>query len=516
MKKFQFTIVGGGTAGWLTSLYIKKSYPWAEVTVISSSEIGILGAGEGTTPHFVSFLDELGIPTSEIIKKAKGTIKNGIRFTNWNGDNESYFHPFMDDKNLNNFSVSNFNRDGVTSINLLEIMNEKNLDDSCFSALSSYNNSVKFSINKNLDNKNDDPISHFNSLGTFGLHFDANLLAKFLKRTALYRGIRSVDAEVDEILTDEDGYITGIKTTDGKTFESNFVFDCSGFKRKIIGEFYKSEWQSYSDNLPMKRAISFTIENTSTDIPPYTDSIAMKNGWMWKIPVQGRFGCGYVFDSDFATDDEIKQELEEYFGYPIQIVNTFNFDAGRYKKTWIKNCIAIGLSAGFIEPLEATSIMTSILSLEEHVMNNLGAIAKNDFYVNRFNERVNKIHDDTKNFIYLHYLTKRNDSEFWKTFRDKNKEIDVIGKFLKECKYTIPDKRFIDSVSNIYSIHSWHSIGAGLGLFSESIASDMFHAIKADIRREQVEKTLYMFSKNLLLNLKTTINHSEFLDYLAS
>jgi hypothetical protein len=149
-------------------------------------------------------------------------------------------------------------------------------------------------------------------------------------------------------------------------------------------------------------------------------------------------------------------------------------------------------------------------------MNNLGAIAKNDFYVNRFNERVNKIHDDTKNFIYLHYLTKRNDSEFWKTFRDKNKEIDVVGKFLEECKHTIPDTRFINGISNIYSIHSWHSIGAGLGLFSESIASDMFHAIKADVRREQVEKTLYMFNKNLLLNLKTTIKHSEFLDYLAS
>jgi tryptophan halogenase len=242
----------------------------------------------------------------------------------------------------------------------------------------------------------------------------------------------------------------------------------------------------------------------------------MKNGWMWKIPVQGRFGCGYVFDSDFATDDEIKQELEEYFGHPIQVVNTFNFDAGRYKKTWIKNCIAIGLSAGFIEPLEATSIMTSILSLEEHVMNNLGAIAKNDFYINRFNERVNKIHDDTKNFIYFHYLTKRNDSEFWKTFKDKNKEIDIVHKFLEECKHTIPDSRFINSISDIYSIHSWHSISAGLGLFSESIASDMFYAIKADVRREQVEKTINVFNKNLLLNLKTTINHSEFLDYLAS
>ena len=516
MKKFNFTIVGGGTAGWLTSLFIKKTYPWAEVTVISSPEIGILGAGEGTTPHFVSFLDELGIPTSDIIKKAKGTIKNGIKFTNWNGDNKAYFHPFLDDYNLSNFSVSNFNNDGVTSINLFEILNGKNLDNSCFSALASYNNSVKFSINKNLDNKDDNPINHFNSLGTFGLHFDAVLLAKFLKRTAMYRGIRSVDGEVDEILTDEDGYITALKITNGKQFESNFVFDCSGFKRKIIGEFYKSEWKSYSKSLPMKRAIAFTIEDTSNNIPPYTDSIAMKNGWMWKIPVQGRFGCGYVFDSDFATDDEIKKELEEYFQKPIEIVNTFNFDAGRYEKTWIKNCIAIGLSAGFVEPLEATSIMTSILSLEEHIVNNLGAINKNEFYINRFNERVNRIHDDTKNFIYLHYLTKRNDSEFWKSFKNKNKKIEIVGKFLEECNHTIPDKQFIDSISNIYSIHSWHSIGAGLGLFSESIASDMFSATLTDIRREHIDKTIGVFNKNLLLNLKNVINHSEFLEYLIS
>ena len=515
MKKFNFTIVGGGTAGWLTSLYIKKTYPWAEVTLIASSEIGILGAGEGTTPHFVSFLDELGIPSSDIIRHAKGTIKNGIKFTNWNGDNKSYFHPFMDDNNLNNFSITDFNKNGVTSINLFEILNGKSLDDSCFSALASHNNSVKFSINKNLDNKNDNAINHFNSLGTFALHFDAVLLAKFLKRTAMYRGVRFVDAEVDEILTDEDGYITGLKTTNEKQFESNFVFDCSGFKRKIIGEFYKSEWKSYSESLPMKRAIVFTIENTSNNIPPYTDSIAMKNGWMWKIPVQGRFGCGYVFDSDFATDDEIKKELEEYFGNPIEVVNSFNFDAGRYEKTWIKNCIAIGLSAGFVEPLEATSIMTSILSLEEHIINNLGAISKNDFYINRFNERVNKLHDDTKNFIYLHYLTKRTDSEFWKTFKTKNKEIEIITKFLEECNHTIPDKRFIDSISIAYSIHSWHSIGAGLGLFSESIASDMFNSTLTDIRREHVEKTITMYNKNLLLNLKNIINHSDFLEYLT-
>ena len=515
MKKFHFTIVGGGTAGWLTSLYIKKSYPWAEVTVISSSEIGILGAGEGTTPHFVSFLDELGIPASDIIKNAKGTIKNGIKFTNWNGDSKAYFHPFSDDDNLSNFSISNFNGDGVTSINLLEILKGESLDNSCFSALASYNNSVKFSIDKHINNKEDNAINHFNSLGTFGLHFDAVLLEKFLKKTAVYRGIRFVDAEVDEILTDEDGYITGLKTTNGKEFESNFVFDCSGFKRKIIGEFYKSEWKSYSESLPNKRAIAFTIENTSNNIPPYTDSIAMKNGWMWKIPVQGRFGCGYVFDSDFATDEEIKKELEEYFGNPIEVVNSFNFDAGRYEKTWIKNCIAIGLSAGFIEPLEATSIMTSILSLEEHIMNNLGAISKNDFYINRFNARVNKIHDDTKDFIYLHYLTKRDDSEFWKTFRDKNKEISTISKFLEECKHTIPDTRFLKSISGIYDTPSWHSIGAGLGLFSKSIASDMFYAIVTDIRREKVDKTLTLFSKNLLLNVKNTINHSDFLDYLS-
>jgi tryptophan halogenase len=515
MKKFNFTIVGGGTAGWLTSLYIKKTYPWAEVTVIASSEIGILGAGEGTTPHFVSFLDELGIPSSDIIRHAKGTIKNGIKFTNWNGDSKSYFHPFIDDYNLNNFSISDFNKNGVTSINLLEILNGNNLDNSCFSALASYNNSVKFSINKNLDNKNDNAINHFNSLGSFALHFDAVLLAKFLKRTAMYRGIRSVDEEVDEILTDEDGYITGLKTTNGKQFESNFVFDCSGFKRKIIGEFYKSEWKSYSESLPMKRAIAFTIEDTSNKIPPYTDSIAMKNGWMWKIPVQGRFGCGYVFDSDFATDDEIKKELEEYFENPIEVANTFNFDAGRYEKTWIKNCIAIGLSAGFVEPLEATSIMTSILSLEEHIINNLGAISKNEFYINRFNKRVNRLHDDTRNFIYLHYLTKRNDSEFWKSFRNKNKEIEIINKFLEECNHTIPDKHFIDDISNAYSIHSWHSIGAGLNLFSKSIASDMFDSTLTDIRRERVETTISMFNKNLVLNLKNTINHSDFLDYLT-
>ena len=515
-NNFNFVIVGGGTAGWMTALFLKKNYPWINVTVLASAEIGILGAGEGTTPHFVHFMDSVGIAVSDIVKYAKGTIKSGIKFTDWNGDDTSYFHPFFENTNVNSFETNDAtNGGGISTLVLESIGKGESLDGISFSANSSQRNLVNFTPSIGIENKEQNPITHFNSLSSFGMHFDARLLAKFLKKNAMYGGVRYVESELDQIISNEDdGSIKEITTKRGDKLPCSFVFDCSGFNRLIIGKHFKGEWESYSDSLPMKRAIPFVIPNESNDIPPYTESIALKYGWMWKIPVDGRFGCGYVFDSDFISDEQAMEEIRERFGADIEFGKPFTYEAGRFKQTWIKNCIAIGLSAGFIEPLEATSIWTIIMSLDEYISNNLGAIAKSDFYINRFNERVNKFHDNTKDFIYLHYLTKRNDSEFWKTFKDKNTITENIQKYLDQCSVTMPDRGFIKTINNAYDVSSFYAVTQGVHLFNNKKAFELYEATNSDVRREYFFSANEKFKRNMLLNLTVLQDHKEFLEYL--
>ena len=355
-----YVIVGGGTAGWLTALSIQKHLPEGKVTVVASSEIGILGAGEGTTPDFIKFLEYIDVDPKGIIDHAKGTIKKGIKFTNWNGDGEDFFHPFWGDR-----------------------------------------------------------------CGDSALHFDANLLAKYLQSIGETRGIKLIDDEVVDIISDNSNNIVELKLKNG-TLKTDFVFDCTGFKRLIIGNYYKSPWLSYENSLPAKRAMPFFLPNNNTNLPEYTESIAMKYGWMWKIPVQGRYGCGYVFDSDLVSDEEIKNELEEYLGHEIVSPRMFNFRAGCYEKLWMNNCVAIGLSSGFTEPLEATSIWVQVKALKMFADKIRIYGFDNKRGKEEFNLAIKQMNVEILNFLHFHYLTKRDDSSFWNTFTQKNETPSLV------------------------------------------------------------------------------------------
>jgi tryptophan halogenase len=346
------TIVGGGTAGWLSALYINKKYPNYLTKVIESSKIGIIGAGEGSTPNLKWLLvDFLGIDETEFLIAVNGTKKFGIDFTGWCSDTEHSF--------IHGFGIGGIESDG------------------------------------------------------YSYHFNARLFADFLKSKAIERGVSHIDTEVDDFILNN-GEIKELRLSDGETVYTDFIIDCTGFHRKIIGKIYHSEWESYSDQLIVNSAIPFFILNTKNDINQKTIAKAEEWGWVWNIPLQDRWGCGYIYNDEMVDDETIISKIQEKWGnHDIQINKKIKFNAGSYKEVWMGNTIAIGLSSGFLEPLEATSIMTVIIQLQ-----NLPNDLFDYFNRERYNSIVNKVNLQNMLFIRHHYRCNREDTQFWKKYKE--------------------------------------------------------------------------------------------------
>jgi tryptophan halogenase len=514
-NNFKFVIVGGGSAGWITALFVKKQFPLSNITVIQSSEIGILGAGEGTTPHIIDFLDEIDIPVSDLVKHAKATIKNGIRFSNWNGDNNHYYHAFPDNYDLDHTLISKMLHTDYPLLDLEQIANNKSISDISFNALACERNCVRFIPDSTAAYKDLDPILHFKRLGNIALHFDANELAVYLEKVGRSRGIEVIDDVVTNITVDDQEYIKSIVCR-STTVHGDFIFDCSGFKRLIIGNFYKSTWISYKKHLPVKKAMPFFIQNPTNIIPPYTDSVAMKWGWMWRIPVQGRYGCGYVFDSNRVSNEDAKKEIDNILGVEVDIPRVIDFDPGRFEKIFIKNCMAVGLSTGFIEPLEATSIWTSIMMLQS-LMKNIGSIVNRDqLLISKINKRFSTLNDNTLGFVYFHYITTRKDTEFWSRFTIDNEIPTSILDLLEQSKNVVPSYDDFNEVGADWGLKSFYACGNGQQFFNPVFARKIFDTLNTGQRKVDYQIIKNQYFKNLNLNLSTLIDHYSFLEYLKN
>ena len=490
------TVLGGGTAGWITALLTQAHYPNANITVIESDEIGILGAGEGTTSHFIQLLKKINIPVSDLIKYCKATIKQGIRFTNWQGDSSSYFHSFIVDG-----SLDQFNNLSVT----LQLSEDKRLCELDFANQLSLTNKVLFTYSNNGNCLYDDPINSFQHLSEYALHFDARLLADFFKKVGECRGINIVEGKFQQAIQDSQGNIKEIKLENRESIHCDFVFDCSGFARLLIGKLYQTKWVSYEKHLPMKAAVPFFI-NHNNDVRPETDSIAMKYGWMWKIPVDGRYGCGYVFDSDYITADQALEEAEEYFGVKLNSPKTFKFSPGSFENTLVNNCMAVGLAQSFVEPLEATSIWVSYNNLHNFLRQD-GVNFQSTAFKKMFNQLCLNNNNEILEFIYLHYLTKRNDSLFWKEFRNKNQMVESLEDSLEILKYN----QSIPLINKfLFSIKSWIQIAGGLQLLDPIICS---HMLK-EYNIQELDLARKSFRKNQENMSKICLGHKEFLNYV--
>ena len=484
----KFVVVGGGTAGWLTALRMRQMFPTSSITLVKSNEIGIIGVGEATTPSFPDLLRSLQIDLTEVLRATNGTIKNGINFINWNGDDKSYHHNFAEI--LETFSIENI----FTGANAFEYY-LKNLIQNDFS-LDDYTYQGKLSCQNKIDLSN-----------TFwALHFDATLMANYLEKIGLSRNINIVDGIVNTVNQDASGNVNSLSMNDGSLVDVDFVFDCSGFHRLIIGKLYNQKWISYNKYLPAKKAIAFWLD-PEEEMQPYTSAIAMKYGWSWNIPLSNRIGAGYVFDTDYITPAEAVAEMELYYGKKLEVRKEIDLNAGRYENVWVKNCIAIGLSSNFIEPLESTSLFLTVgqLGLISYFLNNIET--PDEISTKLYNQVMSNNMENTLAFVWLHYLTKRTDTEFWKNFATNYDTPEKLKPLLPLIKSN--NIRYFDTMDTKTNTHfgtnSYLQVGQGLGLIEKS---------KNLIGYENVIPSPFQYKNIIDAKVKSAQNHTSFIKQL--
>ena len=416
-------VVGGGTAGLVSALILKKTYPTLKVDIVESSDIGIIGVGEGSTEHWKEFMDFLNIDPTEMLKETDATFKAGIYFENWTetpyiqtveGDYHAIWHDYP-----------------IVYGKLISEQADSLVFDSVWNSEVAWDNHI-------LETVKEFPVAQF--------HFNTNKLNQYLHKIAGNFGIDVYDDIITDVEVDE----TGITNLIGEkeNYNYDFYIDCTGFKRVLMNKL-EAKWTSYSEHLKMNSAIVFPTEDED-EYPMWTLARAMDAGWMFRIPTYGRKGNGYIFDKNYITPEQAKQEVEEYLGREINVAKSFTFDPGRLEECWIKNCAAVGLSASFVEPLEATSIGTSI---QQSFLLSSRIINYTDRSIELYNQEVKEILEDIKDFVALHYVVDREDTAFWKAQKsvplperlEKNMEmwkhrLPIDSDFGSENSYKLFDK----------------------------------------------------------------------------
>lgn len=455
MKKIEkIAVVGSGTAGLISALLLKKRFPEIQIDVIASKAIGIIGVGEGSTEHWKDFMDYMGIDQYTLIKECDATYKIGIMFKDWTP--EPYIHsvqtPFDRRASQYRYVYGKLISDNMPSVSMSSERYWRNQINTWF-----------------LNNPKESPASQY--------HFNTQKLNEFLTNFGETLDINFIDDEINDVILNENGDITTLKGNISD-YSYDFYIDSTGFRRILISKL-GAKWVSYGKYLKMKAAMAFpTGDEENYNV--WTLAKAMDYGWMFKIPVWGRHGNGYIYDSDYITRDQAKEEIDTYFKKDIEIGKEFAFDPGALDRVWINNCVAIGLSGSFVEPLEATSIGTSIQQtfiLMHRLINYDSKVIEN------YNKSITSIMENIRDFIALHYVVKKDNSKFWKDLQNHNLP-DSLKNNLEQWKYKLPIKEdFVNSSGYaLFSDANFIVVMQGLGLFDNSAIKNEFDMLSPTIK----------------------------------
>ena len=489
-------IVGGGTAGWMTAAAMGKLLKGSSsnITLVESAEIPTIGVGEATIPQLHLFNALLGLDENEFVKETNATFKHGIQFKDWKSLNHEYIHPF---------GTIGVNFDGVDFHHFwLKTIKEKQassdskykLDNFAFNCVAAVQNKMMRSINV--------PNSPLNNIA-YAFHFDAGLYVKWLRKFALSHGVKRIEATVKHVnINNENGHIDSITLQDDSCIEGDLFIDCTGFKGLLIEEALQTGYESWRHWLPCDSAVVVPSEN-SDRLYPYTRSWAQTAGWQWRIPLQHRTGNGHVYASRFMSDAEAKDILlQNIEGKPLVEPRVLRFHTGMRRKHWNKNCVAIGLASGFIEPLESTAIhlvQSSISRLMSLFPDKSFNQANIDTYNAQASEEMIKIRD----FIILHYkVTERDDSPFWRFCQN----MDIPDYLAKKIALFKESGRVFRENEELFNQSSWISVMIGQGLMPES-----YHPMADMLEQSEIDRRLAHVQQVIEQSVDRMPTHEEFI-----
>lgn len=485
-------IVGGGTTGWMAAASMSRYVADKDIsiTLIESPDIGTVGVGEATIPNMVGFNKDLGIDEVELIKATQATFKLGIEFEQWHKLGENFFHPFAD------YGLKIDDVDFHHYVNRANLSGSKlNIQDYCFAiALAKQG---KFAQANSVPQS---PLADY----SYAYHFDATLYAKFLHDFSVNKGVNHIAANVCDVkLNDASGFIESVVLEDGREITGDFFIDCSGFKGLLIGDTMGVELEELSHWLPCDKAVAVQTELVG-EPTPYTRAIANQAGWQWCIPLQHRMGNGYIYSSQFldkqGAEDELLANIE---GNTINEVRHFDLPLAKRKVIWHKNCFALGLAAGFLEPLESLG-----LSLIQTALSKLYTFFPDKSFNQYDMAEVNRIHnaelDRVVDFLALHYkLTKRDDTAFWRHCQS----MPISDALRHKIEVYKSQGQIVMYDNESFEEASWLSMYAGFDVHPER-----FDIRAKNIPIEMIERNLAQMKHSMEQAAKQSLSHQGFLD----
>ncbi|MCO4798467.1 MAG: tryptophan 7-halogenase [Colwelliaceae bacterium] len=495
MMPFKVAIIGGGTSGWLSAAYLSKRLKLPnkqsiEITLIESSEIGTIGVGEATIPGIRQTFSELGLDEKLFMKSCSATFKQAIKFVDWNKPSEQdkshyYYHNFSEPLKAGPeiyapywiLNKENIGRDYAYSATIQSQLCDLNL------------------APKRLNDKDFEGPMHY------AYHFDAGKLTKLLSSEGKSNGVKHLIGNVTETILAEDGAIEKLLTKEHGELVADLYIDCTGFSAKLIEKSLGSEFTSINDMLFVDRAVTAMVDyEDDEEIATTTVSTAQESGWIWDIALSSRRGTGYVYSSKYSSKERAEEVLRNYLGDKANVsVRHLDMRVGYREKQWVKNCVAIGLSGGFVEPLESTGIYLVEIALRTLI--NLFPWQNNHLAnADQFNKLMTSQFLGAIDFIKLHYaLSNRDDSPFWRDNVDENTFPETLKTFLARCENKVPNVFDLPVGPQCFNIFSYYSVLYGMNHLPDiDHMRDLykFHE-KANILPKEIDNILERAKKEL-------------------
>ncbi|HET7177632.1 MAG TPA: tryptophan halogenase family protein [Solirubrobacterales bacterium] len=496
-------IVGGGTAGWMTAAYLTRALgKGVQITVVESDRIQTIGVGEATFSTVKLFFDFLGLEEQDWMPSCNAAYKLAIKFVDWTASRRHFYHPFQRYDVVDGFNLAEW---------WLKLKRGREpFDYACFTipAICDHERSPRFFDGRVFDDRaqqlfDGEPtgrggvLSEHKAQLPYAYHFDAGLLAAFLQDYAVRRGVRRIVDDVVGVELGEDGAILRLATREHGALGGELFVDCTGFRGLLINQALGEPFVSFSRSLLCDSAVALQVPaDSAAEMEPYTTATALAAGWVWKIPLYGRLGTGYVYASAFLSRERAEAELRRHLGPAADgcTANHIQMRIGRCRNSWVKNCVAIGLASGFVEPLESTGIFFIQHGIEE-LVSHLHFGAPDAEMIASYNRAVAECIDGVRDFLVLHYWgSDRADDAFWQATKRETAIPESLEPRLRLWKTRLPNPRNVNPCYHGFESYSYSVMLLGLGsppvgslpaldYFDSRHAAEAFQAVKRKAER---------------------------------